>query len=216
MPIRVFVADDHSVMREGLRFLLNAHEDIQVIGDAADGRETVRRVLLEKPDVVIMDIAMSELNGIEATKEVRQNCPTAQVVILSMYSTPGYIFRSFEAGALGYLLKETAGKEVADAIRAAHAGKRYLSRGIAETILDDYLKRGRAQEPDPLGRLSLRERELLQLLAEGKSKAEISKSLSLSPKTIDTYRSRLMQKLGLNDLPALVKFAIQNGMTRMD
>jgi DNA-binding NarL/FixJ family response regulator len=217
MVIRVFLADDHAVVRDGLRFLLEAQSQIHVIGDAANGREAVRQVQQSKPDVVVMDIAMPELNGIEATQQIREACPSTQVVILSMHSTAEYIFRAFQSGAQGYLLKESAGMELVDAVRTVYAGNRYLSYRIAGTVLDDYVQqRQTAQADNPLERLSGREREILQLLVEGKSNAQIAKILSLSSKTVETYRSRLMQKLGINDLPSLTKFALQHGLIQVE
>jgi DNA-binding NarL/FixJ family response regulator len=214
MTIRVFLADDHDVVRDGLRFILEAQGDINVIGDAADGRQAVCEVEQLHPDVVVMDIAMPELNGIEVTHQIQETCPSTQVVILSMYSTPEHIFRALQAGARGYLLKESAGQEVVNAVRAVHCGRRYLSQRIAETVIDDYVhQRQSAMDRSPLQRLSPREREILQLVVEGKSSAEIAEKLFLSPKTVETYRSRLMQKLGLENLPSLVKFAIQHGLT---
>jgi DNA-binding NarL/FixJ family response regulator len=161
-----------------------------------------------------MDIAMPALNGIEAAQQVRDTCPNTEVVILSVHATTEHIYRALEAGAKGYLLKESAGQEVVDAVRAAHAGRRFLSQQITESVIDQYLRQRQDAPPkSPLERLSSREREILQLVVEGKSSAEIAKTLYLSPKTVETYRSRLMQKLGVGDLPGLVKFAIQNGLT---
>ncbi len=217
MAIKVFLADDHAVVRDGLRFMLEAQTDITVVGDAANGRQAVTQVQKLKPDVVIMDIAMPELNGIEATMEIHQACPSTQVVILSVYSTPEHISRALQAGARGYVLKESAGKEVVSAVRAVHVGRRYLSRKITETMIEDYVRHREAvEEKNPLERLSLREREVLQLVVEGKSSKEIANILCLSPKSVETYRSRLMQKLNVNDLPGLVKFAIQHGITTLD
>jgi DNA-binding NarL/FixJ family response regulator len=212
--ITVLLADDHAVVRDGLRSLLEAQPDISVIGGAANGHEAVRRATQLCPDVVVMDIAMPELNGIEAAWRIRELCPSAQVVILSMHSTTEHVFRSLQAGARGYLLKEVAGMEVVNAVRAVHAGRRYLSQEISDRLIDDYVRQGEAVEAkSPLARLSPREREVLQLVVEGKSSAEIASILFLSPKTVDTYRSRLMRKLGIDDLPSLVKFAIQHGLT---
>jgi RNA polymerase sigma factor (sigma-70 family) len=214
MSIRVLLADDHAVVRDGLRYILEAQADITVVGEADNGRQAVTQVRKLKPDVVVMDIAMPELNGIEATKQVRQECPSTEVAILSVYSTSEHIFRALQAGARGYLLKESAGKEVVSAVRAVHVGRRYLSHKIAETTIDDYMQQRKATEAkSPLDRLSPREREVLQLVVEGKSSKEIANILYLSPKSVETYRSRLMQKLNVNDLPALVKFAIQHGLT---
>jgi DNA-binding NarL/FixJ family response regulator len=217
MSITVFLADDHAVVRDGLRFLLEAQPDIHVIGDAANGRAAMDQVPKLCPDVVVMDIAMPELNGIESTRRLVQMCPSVRVIILSMHCTSEHIFRALQAGAHGYLLKDSAGIEVADAVRAVHAGRRYLSAAISDTLIDDYVRQRQAGEAQsPLARLSPREWEILQLVVEGESSAAIADTLSLSPKTIDTYRSRLMQKLGIGDLPSLVKFAIQHGLTPLD
>jgi DNA-binding NarL/FixJ family response regulator len=214
MTITVFLADDHAVVRDGLRFLLEAQPDIKVVGDAANGREAVRRVVQLCPDVVVLDIAMPELNGIEAARGICRDCPSARIVILSMHSTAEHVFRALQAGALGYLLKESAGIELVNAVRAVHAGRRYLSRKISDTLIDDYVRHRQAESP--LSRLSRREQQVLQLVVEGKSSAEIANTLSLSAKTVETYRSRLMSKLGIRDLPSLVKFAIQHGLTPLE
>ena len=211
MTIRVFLADDHAVVRDGLRFLLEAQGDISVASDAADGRQAVLQVQHLQPDVVVMDIAMPGLNGIEAARQICETCPSAQVVILSMHATAEHIFRALQAGARGYLLKESAGLEVVEAVRAVHAGRRYLSHKISDIVVDDYVQQQIVAQ-SPLARLSPREREILQLVAEGKSSADIAAILSLSPKTVETYRSRLMQKLNIGDLPDLVKFAIRHGL----
>ncbi len=217
MSITVFLADDHAVVRDGLRLLLEAQPDMRVIGDAANGHETVRRVARLCPDVVVLDIAMPELNGIEAARQMGQVCPATHVIILSMYSTTEHIYQALQAGARGYLLKESAGIEVVNAVRAVHAGQRYLSPQISDRIVDDYIRqRQAAQATNPLARLSSREREVLQLVAEGKSSAEIAGILSLSLKTVETYRSRLMHKLGISDLPGLIRFAIQHGLTPLE
>ena len=211
MPLTVVLVDDHSVVRDGLRFLLEAEGDIRVIGGATNGREAVQEVRRLQPDVVIMDLAMPELNGIEATRQIRDACPGTQVLVLSMHSTAEHIFRALQAGALGYLLKESAGPEVVTAVRTVHAGKRYLSQKIAGTVVDDYIRERHAASP--MESLSSRERQILQLIAEGKSSAETARELFLSPKTVETYRSRLMHKLGLANLSELVRFAIQHGLT---
>jgi DNA-binding NarL/FixJ family response regulator len=217
MSITVFLADDHTVVRDGLGLLLEAQPDIAIVGDAANGRDAVRQVAQLRPDVVIMDIAMPELNGIEAARQIHELCPTVQVVILSMHSTSEHIFRAFQAGVRGYLLKESAGVEVVNAVRAVHAGQRYLSQKISNQVLDDYVHQREVVEvKSPLARLSSREREVLQLVVEGKSSAEIADILFLSSNTVDTYRSRLMRKLGVSDLPGLVRFAIQHGLTSLE
>ena len=214
MTIRVLLVDDHAIVRDGLRFLLEAHDEFEVVGGAANGRDAVRGARELQPDVVIMDLAMPELNGTEATQQIHEACPSTHVLVLSMHSTAEHIYRALQAGAEGYLLKESAGPELLVAVRTVHAGRRYLSQKIAETMVDDYIRERHAASP--LDRLSARERQILQFTAEGKSSAETARALCLSPKTVETYRSRMMHKLGVADLPALVRFAIQHGLTPLE
>ena len=211
--IRVLLADDHVIVREGLRALLDAQPEIEVVGEAGNGREAVRQVKKLKPDVVILDVAMPELNGIEATAQIHALRSETRVIILSMYSTREHIYRALKAGARGYLLKESAAQEVLEAVREVAAGRQYLSEKVSSEVLDAFLEGAdRAAVESPLERLSSRERQILQLVAEGRSSAEIAKLLFLSSKTIDTYRSRLMRKLGIGDLAGLVRFAIEHGI----
>jgi DNA-binding NarL/FixJ family response regulator len=205
------LADDHSVLRDGVAALLQAQGGMTVVAHAQDGREAVRKATELQPDVVIMDIVMPELDGIEATRLIHDSSVLTQVVILSMSSNTEHIFRALQAGAKGYLLKESAGAELVAAIKSVHAGRRYLSQKITETVVDDYIREHHPTEP--LGKLSNRERQILQLVAEGKSTADIARRLYLSPKTVDTYRSRLMQKLNIDGFAGLVKFAIASGVT---
>ena len=214
MSVTVFLAEDHRMVREGFRLLIETQSDIKVVGEAGNGRETVRQVIKLAPDVVLMDIEMPELNGIEATRQICEACLSTKVIILSMYSTSQHISRAFKAGARGYILKESAGEDVIKAIRTVNSGKIFLCNEISEVVVSQYIKDNKIGEiDDPLARLSAREREILQLLVEGKSNTKIAELLFLSPKTIETYRSHLMQKLGIGDLPTLVKFAIQHGIT---
>jgi DNA-binding NarL/FixJ family response regulator len=214
MSITVFLADDHAVVRDGLRALLDAEGDIAVVGAAANGRDAVRRATELRPDVVVLDIVMPDLGGIEATRQIHEASPSTQVVILSMHASGEYAVRALQAGARGYLLKESAGEEVIDAVRAVHAGRRYLSAGIADRLIDGYLDlHGEPGAGGALAALSPREMEVLQLVVEGKTSPEIARILSLSPKTVETYRGRLMHKLGIGDVPSLVKFAIKHGLT---
>lgn len=215
--IRVFLADDHAVVRDGLCSLLEAEGDIEVVGTAEDGREAVLRVEELRPDVALIDIAMPELNGVEAARQVHSVSPETRVVILSMHASKEHIFRALRAGAQGYVLKAAAGSEVVAAVRRVNAGHRFLSQRITDEVVEAYVQQRQGQATmDPLDVLSPREQEVLQLLVEGKTHAEIAEILVLSPKTVATYRSRLMRKLAIDDLPSLVKFAIRHGLTPLE
>lgn len=217
MSVTVFLADDHAVVRDGLRYLLEAQPDIEVIGDAANGRETLQLVVQLCPNVAIIDIAMPELNGIEATRKICNECPSTQVIILSMYSADEHVNRALQAGALGYVLKESAGIEVVNAVRTVHSGHYYLSQKLSDRLINNYIHQIKSsQDESPLARLSPREQEVLQLVVEGKSNTEIAATLTLSIKTVETYRSRILHKLDIDNLPSLVKFAIQHGLTTLD
>jgi DNA-binding NarL/FixJ family response regulator len=211
MAISVLIVDDHTVVSEGLRYLIDAQKDIQVVGYAADGREAVNKARALKPDVVVMDISMPGLNGIEATRQIGDRLKNTNVVILSMHANHEYVLRALHAGARGYVLKKSAGQEVVDAIRAVYSGRHFFSPAITEIVIDDYLKERR--HTSPLDSLSARERQILQMTAEGHGTQAIAKAMSLSPKTVDTYRSRMMNKLGITNRSALIKFAIQHGVT---
>jgi DNA-binding NarL/FixJ family response regulator len=213
VTIRILIADDHGVVAEGLKHLVEAQTDLQVVALAVDGRDAVRQARDLQPDVVLMDLSMPELNGADATRAILDRDPKCRVIVLSMYSEREYVRRALKAGAVGYVVKRSAAKEVVDAIRAVHAGQRYLSPRVADVVLDDY-----AADPadDLLARLSQREREVLQLLAEGRTGAQIAERLSLSQKTVETYRARLVEKLGIRDVAGLVRFAIQRGIVSLD
>ena len=209
----IFVADDHTIMRDGLKMLLAARDDFVVIGEAGDGREAVRSIVEAKPDVVIMDIAMPDLNGIEATRHLQAKAPRSRVIVLSMHGTREHVFRALQAGACAYLLKQSAGDELAEAIDSICRGERYLSREITDLVVQDYVAAGSGAARDPLETLSDREHEVLHLLAQGCSNQDIAARLELSPKTIHTYRSRMMQKLGVRDTAGLIRFTLENGLT---
>lgn len=214
MTISVLIADDHPVVAEGLKSLLEAQEDIQVMGVVEDGREAVRVAVENPPDIVIMDNAMPLLNGTEATRMLRERLTRTQIIMLSMYSDPVHVYRAFQAGAAGYIVKKSVAKEVVEAIRKVQAGGRYLSKQLVDPMLDHIVFKSTAEEK--LGTLSSRERQVLQLLAEGHGVAAIATTLSLSPKTVETYRARMMEKLGIHDIAGLVRFAIQQGISPLD
>lgn len=211
--IKVLLADDHRVMRDGLRAILEREKGFLVVAEAADGHEAIKLTRKHKPHVVLMDIHMPLSNGIEAARKILREHSDVQVVILSMYATKEHIFQALKAGAKGYLLKETSGTEVVQAIRDVVEGNRYLSRAIAEVVIDDYVyQRSHSVDLNPIARLSEREREVMQLMVAGKSSAEIASILHLSLSTVSTYRSRLMKKLGTRDIGELVKFAIEHNL----
>ena len=213
MPIRILIADDHGVVAEGLKHLVEAEADMEVVAVVGDGREAVQQARDAQPDVVLMDLSMPELNGADATRAILQRDPKCRVIVLSMYAQREYVRRALKAGAAGYVVKRSAAKEVVEAIRAVHAGQRYLSPRVADVVLEDYTD---DKQDDLLSRLSAREREVLQLLAEGRTGAQIAERLSLSQKTVETYRARLVEKLGIRDLAGLVRFAIQRGLVSLD
>jgi DNA-binding NarL/FixJ family response regulator len=212
VTIRILIADDHGVVAEGLKSLIEAEPDLEVVGIVADGREAVKHARESKPDVVVMDMSMPELNGADATRAILQNDSACRVIVLSMYAEREYVRRALKAGAMGYVVKRSAAKELVEAIRAVHAGQRYLSPRVADVVIEA----GADDKDDLLAKLSMREREVLQLLAEGNTGAEIAQRLSLSQKTVETYRARLVEKLGIRDLPGLVRFAIQRGIVTLD
>ena len=213
MKIRVCIVDDHTIIRDGLRMLLEAQPDISVVGNLATGRAVLDHAQDLRPDVILMDISMPDLNGIEATRTIWERYPQMRIIILSMLGTPEHIFRAMEAGASGYLLKESAGREVADAVRAVYAGDIYLSQAVIKTLVADYIEhRQQAHSRSPLESLSQREREILPLVVEGKTSAEIAQTLYLSPKTVESYRSRMIHKLGLPDTASLIRWAVKEGL----
>jgi DNA-binding NarL/FixJ family response regulator len=213
VPIRVLIADDHEVVAEGLRRLVEAEGDMEVVACVGDGRQAVQQARDTRPDVVVMDLSMPELNGADATRAILERDARCRVIVLSMYAQREYVRRALKAGAAGYVVKRSAAKEVVEAIRAVHAGQRYLSPRVADVVLEDYTD---DKQDDALARLSAREREVLQLLAEGRTGAQIAERLSLSQKTVETYRARLVEKLGIRDLAGLVRFAIQKGLVSLD
>jgi DNA-binding NarL/FixJ family response regulator len=215
MTVRILIADDHSVLREGLRMILEAMGGMTVVGEAINGRDAIEKVEKLKPDVIIMDIAMPEMNGIEATRIICKQFPSVKVIILSAYHNNEHIFRAIQAGARAYLLKESAGAWAAKAIQAVMKGQYYFSAGLEDPR--EVIGAGsRNSLSSPLESLSQRERETLQLVVEGRTSLQIAEILFISTKSVETYRSRLMLKLGVTNIPSLVKLALLHGITPTD
>ncbi|HZD85277.1 MAG TPA: response regulator transcription factor [Gemmatimonadaceae bacterium] len=214
MAIRVFLANSRVILLDSLQVLLEIQQDIRIVGRATNGHDAVRKIQKLRPDVAILDVELAGLNGIEASLKIAGLSPATAIVILATTASPEFIFRALQAGARGYLSREASGLELVNAIRTIREGKRYLSPKITATLIGDYISEHRS--PSPLESLTSRERNILQLVVEGSSSAQVADILSFSPKTVDTYRSRIKQKLGIHDLPALVKFAIQHGITSLE
>jgi DNA-binding NarL/FixJ family response regulator len=209
--VRILLADDHTLMRAGIRSLLEKIPGVEVVGEAADGREALGLVKTRLPNVVLMDIAMSGLNGLDATARVVKEFPQVRVIILSMHANEEYVLQTLRTGASGYLLKDAATAELELAIQAVVRGDTYLSPAISKRVIDDYLGRVNG-EKSPLDQLTSRQREILQLIAEGKSTKEIAFLLNVSIKTVETHRLQLMDRLGIHDIPGLVRHAMRIGL----
>jgi DNA-binding NarL/FixJ family response regulator len=209
MTITVFLADDHRLLRESLRELLKLEQDISIVGEASDGRCAITGILDTSPDIVLMDVLMPELNGIDAITNILLERPQTRIIMLSGRSDVEVVHRALQRGAQGYLSKASSSLELLEAIRMVDNGKRYISQDIPQSILVDFVQ----GSDSPLEKLSLRESEIFQLVVEGDSTATIAQKLGLSPKTVDTYRSRLMNKLGVKDIPSLVRMGIKYGLT---
>jgi DNA-binding NarL/FixJ family response regulator len=214
--ITILVADDHKILRQGLRTLLAKEPDLQVVAEAEDGRNAVRLVRELSPQVVIMDVGMPDLNGIEATRQILQESPETKIIALSMHSDRRFVTNMIKAGASGYLLKDSAFEELATAIRVVMAHKTYLSHEIAHVVVKDYVQRGSKDDPSAFSVLSPREREVLQLMAEGKTNRQIAETLYVSLKTVETHRQQIMNKLEIHNIVELTKYAIREGLASLD
>jgi len=219
-PIRVVLADDHALVRAGIRALLENIEGVAVVAEAGDGRAALRAVAEHQPDVVLMDIAMAGLNGLEATARIAREHPAVRVVILSMHANEEYVLRALQAGAIGYLLKDADTAELELAVRAAARGEAYLSPAVSRHLIADYVRRV-GQDPQlaeslshGLSLLTPRQREVLQLIAEGRTTREIARLLNISVKTVETHRAQLMERLDIHDVAGLVRYAIRAGLTQ--
>ena len=206
--IRILLADDHAVVRQGFKMILSAQPDMEIVGEAGNGREAVELAEASHPDVVVMDVAMPELNGIEATRRMAESAPHARVLALSMHKDSVYVRETLRAGARGYLLKDSVAADLVNAVRAVASGEGYLSPAVSDAVLDDY----RRHVTNPIDLLTSREREVLQMLAEGKTNKEIAAVLNLSVYTVDAHRGRIMEKLNVHSINELVRFAVRNGL----
>jgi two-component system response regulator NreC len=206
--IRILLADDHGVVRQGFKMILGAEADMEIVGEAANGREAVELAERLKPDIVVMDVAMPELNGIEATRRLAEAAPHARVLALSMHKDSVYVRETLRAGARGYLLKDSGANDLVAAVRAVASGEGYLSPAVSNAVLDDY----RRHVTNAIDLLTSREREVLQMLAEGKTNKEIAATLNLSVYTVDAHRGHIMEKLNLHSINELVRFAVRNGL----
>ncbi len=216
MKIRLLLADDHKLFRDGLRSMLQAHKTLEIVGEASDGPSAVKLAIELRPDIVFMDVSMPDLNGIEATRKIVAEQPAIKIIMLSMHSDRRYITEALRSGARGYLLKDSAFDEVLSAIRDCMNGKIYLSTRIADIVINDYVSLARSADSSAFAILSAREREVLQLLAEGKSTKEIASQLNVSSKTVESHRKQLMDKLDMHSVAELTKYAIREGLTQLN
>jgi two-component system, NarL family, response regulator NreC len=216
MNMRILLADDHQIVRDGLRVLLEQQSGMTVVAEAEDGHTAVALTRKEQPDVVVMDIAMPDLNGIEATRQIKAEMPGVKVIALSMHADKRFVAGMFQAGASGYLLKKDAFRELAQAIREVAADQKYLSPKIAHVVIDDYVQTLSERTAPAATVLTAREREVLQLLVEGKTVEQIAAQLNVSANTIGTHRHHIMNKLHIHSLPELTKYAIREGLTFLE
>lgn len=216
---RVLIVDDHTIVRQGLRKLLEGESWVEVVGEAADGRDAAARAGDLNPDVVLLDLSMPGLNGLEAIVQIVKRAPKTRVLVLSMHKSDAYVLQALRNGASGYLVKDSAAEEIVTALRALERGESYLSPAISRVVIDDYLRlnTGGAKARRTLYEtLTVREREIFQLLAEGLKNHEIAEKLHVSVKTVETHRAHIMEKLGLNNIAELVKYAIETGVVQLD
>lgn len=212
--VRIILADDHKIVREGIQRLLEEEAGLQVVATAADGLETVRLVDAQPPDVLIVDLMMPGINGLEVTRQVAQRYPQVRIIILSMHADEAYVIEALRSGAMGYVLKESGHVDLLAAIREVQAGRRYLSAPLSERAIDAYVSSAQQTSGNAYDSLTTREREVLQLAAQGHTAAEIAQRLIISPRTVETHRANLMQKLGLRSQAELIRFALQRGILK--
>lgn len=216
MSMRIILADDHKIIRDGLRTLIENQSHMEVVGEAENGRQAVEMTLELVPDVVVMDVTMADLNGIEATRQIHKEQPSVKVIALSMHSDRRFVKGMLEAGASGYLLKDCAFEELARAIHSVISNETYLSPGITDIVVKGYLQKSSITSASAFSTLTAREREVLQLLAEGRSTKMIAESLYVSIKTVETHRQRIMDKLNTHSIAELTKYAVREGLTSLE
>ncbi|MBI3744009.1 MAG: response regulator transcription factor [Chloroflexi bacterium] len=209
MTISVLLADDHDVVRLGLKALLESEADLKIVGDASDGIEAVEKAERLHPDVAVLDIMMPRMNGLEATKAIRQRSPDTKVVVLSIYDDDAYVQEALRNGASGYVLKDSSGAELVDAVRAAHLGQRHLSKRLSDRAIEAYIERRRPESQDRFDLLTSREREVFLLVAQGLTSKDISQRLDISHRTVEAHRAHIMTKLGLKSQADLIRLALQ-------
>lgn len=212
MAISVLLADDHQIVREGLRSLLAGDSEFSVVGEASDGPEALALAAQTQPDVLVLDLMMPGLHGLEVIRRLRQSAPQTRVVVLSMHANEAYVLEALRHGAAGYLLKDSSMAELTEAVRAAAGGRRYLGAPLTQQAIEAYIERSRTKPVDPYETLTDREREVLQLTAEGRSAAEIAEQLGISPRTVEVHRGNLMRKLGLRNQNEVVRYALRRGL----
>lgn len=213
--IRILIADDHNIVREGVRMILTSQEDFEVVGEASTGREALEQARSLQPDVVVMDISMPDMTGIQATEKIRKELPSVQVLGLTMHEEDSYVFELLRVGAAGYVLKRAAAEDLVSGVRAAHRGEAFLYPSVAKRVVEDFLQRATAQEKEQaLDGLTEREREVLTLIAEGLTNQEIASRLFISIKTVQTHRAHILEKLNLHDRTELVRYAIRKGLIK--
>lgn len=216
MRTKILLADDHQILRQGLVALLTKERDLEVVGEASDGRTAVRLAMELQPAVVVMDVAMPDLNGIDATRQILAELPQVKIIALSMHADKRFVMGMLKAGATGYLLKHCALEELVNAIRVIRSNRIYLSPDIAGTVVEDYLHQAKTVDDSAFAVLTLREREVLQLYAEGKITRQIAELLHLSIKTVESHRKQIMEKLGSQSFAELIKYAIREGLTSLE
>lgn len=216
MSVRILLADDHHLVRQALRAFLESEDDFELVGESGDGLEVLRDVERLQPEILLLDLMMPGLNGLEVTRQVAQRCPRTRVIILSMHADEGYVLKALQNGAFGYVLKQSQVEDLVLGVREVAAGRRYLSPPLTDRAIESYIRKSESESFDVYETLTTRERGVLQLVAEGHTNAEVAKRLFISPRTVETHRGHVMRKLGLKNQAELIRFAIERGIVAVD